>query len=82
MKPPNLTSYSNVMIRAKICHYRAKVFVCEAKLKEDLHLKEMIHYHNEMHFCSEKLKFYERIISGDWRIQNEKYARYDKNCIT
>jgi len=81
MKPPNLTNYSDVMIRAKVQHYRAKIFVCEAKLKEDLHLKEMIHYHNEMHFCTEKLRYYESVISGQWRLNPEKYARSDKNCI-
>ena len=75
-KLPNDTIQSyDITLRARIADWRARLFVAELKLKESLHLKEMLFYHGEMHRCSEKLRFYETFYQGEWKYSGPSFLQ-------
>ena len=64
--PSDTIKSYDVILRARIADWRARMAVAEMKLEQCLHLKEMLFYHSEMHRCSEKLHFYETFYNGEW----------------
>ena len=74
-----MKSQYDILINARIAHYRAKVFVLTEKLKNDnLTADEMIELFNEKIECEEKMEFNKRIQNGELFKAKQRQTRWDK----
>ena len=73
--PSDTIQSYDIVLRSKIVDWRARVFVAEEMIKRSLHLKEMIHWHNEHHRSTEKLRFYEAYYNGEWKYDGPSFLQ-------
>ena len=71
------SDYDN-LIRARIAHYRAKIFVLDEKMKDqNLTADQMIDIFNEKIYCEEKLDYNLRVQSGDLYKDAARQMKWD-----
>ena len=64
--PSDTIKSYDVILRARIADWRARMAVAEMKLKRAEHSDEMIFHCKDMQECCEKLRYNESRYSGEW----------------